>query len=140
MYQTNIGPEVLSGYYESYCSQGTREDADSTSKLTKYMASHKGAILSITGSLYIRSKLGVLLMANEGIIIKSSTHIEFAHAPSLGKQGLCGGSHLEDNFSLLQDKLPKSDLYDMLGWYLELKKYGNLASAGFEWDLKHSCN
>jgi hypothetical protein len=48
MYQ---GFEVLSGDYEGYCPQVTREDADSTSKLTKYMASHKGAIFSITESL-----------------------------------------------------------------------------------------
>jgi asparaginyl-tRNA synthetase len=55
-------------------------------------------------------------------------------------EGLCGGSRLEDIFSLLQDKLHKLDLYDMLGWYLELKKYGNLPTAGFEWDLKRSYN
>jgi hypothetical protein len=78
MYQTNVGSEVLNGYYECYCPQDTREDANSTSKLTKYMSSHKGTLFSITGSLHIPSKLGVLLMASEGIII-SLAHMMNLH-------------------------------------------------------------
>ncbi|XP_021924777.1 probable asparagine--tRNA ligase, mitochondrial isoform X2 [Zootermopsis nevadensis] len=50
-------------------------------------------------------------------------------APQVGE--LCGGSLREDNFSLLQDKLQKSGLYEALGWYLELREYGNVPSAGF---------
>jgi hypothetical protein len=76
MYQKNIRSEVLSGDYEGYCPQGTREDADSTSKLNKYMASHKGAIFSSTESLCIANKLGVLSVVNEGMYNrKYSKHV-----------------------------------------------------------------
>jgi hypothetical protein len=37
---------------------------------------------------------------------------------------------------ILQDKLHKSGLYDMLGWYLELQNYGNFLLLV----LRHSCN
>jgi asparaginyl-tRNA synthetase len=50
-------------------------------------------------------------------------------APQVGE--LCGGSLREDNFSLLEEKLHRSGLYEALGWYLELRKYGNVPSAGF---------
>jgi hypothetical protein len=40
-------------------------------------------------------------------------------------EGLCGGSLHEDVIPILQDELRKADMYDVLEWYLELKKYGN---------------
>jgi asparaginyl-tRNA synthetase len=35
-------------------------------------------------------------------------------------------------FSLVQNKLQKSYLREVLGWYLELRKYGSLPSFGSE--------
>jgi hypothetical protein len=67
---------------------------------------------------------------------KSSQHVESTHAPSPGfssrSAGSTGGCHLEDHFLFLQDKLHKTDLYDMLQLYLALLTYGILPSAGFE--------
>jgi hypothetical protein len=75
MYQRNVGSEVLSGDYEGCCPQGSREDTDSTSRLTKYMASYKGAIFSITESLCIPNKLGVLFVANEAHMLNLHMHV-----------------------------------------------------------------
>ncbi|XP_069680528.1 asparaginyl-tRNA synthetase [Periplaneta americana] len=49
--------------------------------------------------------------------------------PRVGE--LCGGSLREDNLSQLQDKLTKLGLHEVLEWYLELRKYGNVPSGGF---------
>jgi hypothetical protein len=83
------------------------------------MASDKRAIFSITESLCIPNQLGALSVVNEGTIISLANRLNLSAVNLLVPQVevLCEGSCLEDNFSLLQDKLYKSDLYDMLGWY-----------------------
>jgi hypothetical protein len=141
MYQRNVRFEVLHGDYERYCLQGTREDAESTSKLTEYMPSHKRAVFSTTESLCIPDQLEVVFVGSEGTIVSLANllnvHMHLLQvlaidllAPQVGEVVF------EDNFSLLQDKLHKSVLYDVLGWYLELQKYCNLPSATFETFLK----
>lgn len=45
--------------------------------------------------------------------------------PSIGE--LIGGSVREDDYKKLQEKLPSPNL----DWYLELRKYGNVPTAGF---------
>ncbi|XP_046665111.1 probable asparagine--tRNA ligase, mitochondrial [Homalodisca vitripennis] len=44
---------------------------------------------------------------------------------------LCGGSLREDDFDTLVSKLKTHDLEDNLGWYLELRKFGNVPTGGF---------
>jgi hypothetical protein len=137
MYQRNVRFEVLSAECEDYCLQGIREDAGSTCKLTEYMASHGKSVHSKT--------FGSAICDQWRYNNKSSKHVESTHAPSPDLSSRSTGSssvghHLEDHFSLLQDKLHKTDSYDKLWWCLELHNYGNLPSAGFEWELKCSCN
>ena len=47
-------------------------------------------------------------------------------APIIGE--VVGGSIREDNYSKLEKKLPKNINLD---WYLELRKFGNVPTAGF---------
>lgn len=46
--------------------------------------------------------------------------------PTVGE--LIGGSVREDNYFKLKEKLPQGP---NLEWYLELRKYGNVPTAGF---------
>ncbi|XP_050433878.1 probable asparagine--tRNA ligase, mitochondrial isoform X2 [Adelges cooleyi] len=49
--------------------------------------------------------------------------------PNVGE--LCGGSVREDDYDALREKLSQIGLLDKLDWYLELRKYGNVPTAGF---------
>ncbi|XP_068082705.1 asparaginyl-tRNA synthetase isoform X2 [Anabrus simplex] len=49
--------------------------------------------------------------------------------PHVGE--LCGGSLREDNFLLLEQRLHQLGLDESLSWYLELRKFGSVPSAGF---------
>lgn len=49
--------------------------------------------------------------------------------PNVGE--LCGGSVREDNYDTLKEKLSFVGLEEQLKWYLELRKYGNVPTAGF---------
>ena len=49
--------------------------------------------------------------------------------PSVGE--LCGGSVREDDYDVLQKRLSSLDYSKKLDWYLELRKFGNVPTAGF---------
>jgi len=49
--------------------------------------------------------------------------------PNVGE--LCGGSVREDDYDVLKEKLSVVGLEDKLDWYLELRKFGNVSTAGF---------
>ncbi|VVC32298.1 Hypothetical protein CINCED_3A015762 [Cinara cedri] len=49
--------------------------------------------------------------------------------PNVGE--LCGGSVREDDYDSLKEKLSFVGLEDKLDWYLELRKFGNVSTAGF---------
>eukprot|EP00102_Acyrthosiphon_pisum_P024603 XP_016661813.1 PREDICTED: probable asparagine--tRNA ligase, mitochondrial isoform X2 [Acyrthosiphon pisum] len=49
--------------------------------------------------------------------------------PNVGE--LCGGSVREDDYDVLKEKLSFAGLEDKLHWYLELRKFGNVSTAGF---------
>ncbi|XP_050529522.1 probable asparagine--tRNA ligase, mitochondrial [Daktulosphaira vitifoliae] len=49
--------------------------------------------------------------------------------PNVGE--LCGGSVREDNYNVLEEKLSNIGLQKKLDWYLELRKFGNVSTAGF---------
>lgn len=49
--------------------------------------------------------------------------------PNVGE--LCGGSVREDNYDVLKEKLSLIGMEDKLNWYLELRQFGNVSTAGF---------
>uniref|UniRef100_A0A146LUL5 asparagine--tRNA ligase n=2 Tax=Lygus hesperus TaxID=30085 RepID=A0A146LUL5_LYGHE len=49
--------------------------------------------------------------------------------PNVGE--VCGGSFREDDLDHLSEVLKKNRLSDKLDWYLELRKFGNVATCGY---------
>lgn len=44
---------------------------------------------------------------------------------------LCGGSIREDDYGTLELRLRERGLKEKLGWYLDLRKFGNVPTGGF---------
>lgn len=49
--------------------------------------------------------------------------------PNVGE--LCGGGLREDNYDILENKLKDLNILDNIKWYLEIRKFGNVPTAGF---------